>query len=291
MRGKLLTGTTVVMTALLSAVASVPATAASLSLRRQTVVPASRSLFFHLPASNGFEALVATVGDHHVLIQFLSQPDYVSYLAPATISQDQIGAQIGELGEIEMQFRPSGPAKKSSEPQGQCRGRRPLVEKGAFVGRFRFRGERGFTAVDTSRVEGLREEAFREVCKGGGRNGFAEEGPVKPDLIARTGRGNRAISVEVFTGSERLSTEATVHEKDAGLVIERTVVAGGEASLYSPQGDGSALISPPSPFSGEVGYRPKSLGGDPWDGTLSAPFPGLGVVRLAGKQFSVSPSS
>jgi hypothetical protein len=290
-RGRLLTGTTVVMAALLLAVVLVPATAASPSLRRETVIPASRSLFFHLPASDGFEALVATVGDRHVLIQFLSQPDYVSYLAPATISQDQIDAQIGELGEIEMQFRPSGPAKKSSEPQGQCRGRRSLVEKGAFVGRFRFRGERGFTAVDTSRVEGLREEAFREVCKGGGRSGFAEEGPIKPDLIARTGRGNRAVSVEVFIGSERLSTEATVREKDPGLVVERTVIVGGEASLYSPQGDGSGLISPPSPFSGEVDYRPASLGGNPWVGTLSAPFPGIGVVRLAGKRFSVSSSS
>jgi hypothetical protein len=288
-RGRLLTGTTVAIAVLV--VMSVSAAHGSPLLRRQTVIPASRTSFFQLRARSGFEVQVATVGDHHVLLQFVSQPDYVSYLAPARIGGGQIDAKIGGLGEIEMRFKPSGPAKRSSEPQGQCRGRRPLIEKGVFVGRFRFRGERGFTAVDTSRVEGLREESFREVCRGGGRNGFAEQGPLKADPTARTGGGNRTVSVEVFTGSERLVTEATVRERVAGLLIERTVIVGGEGSRYSPQSDGSALISPPSPFSGEVDYRPPSLGGDPWDGTLSASFPGVGVVRLAGKQFSVSRSS
>lgn len=96
------------------------------------------------------------------------------------------------------------------------------------------------------------------------------------------------VLVDIFSDSERMLTEASVYERHSRLSIERTIIVGGDADLYAAQSDGSAVIAPPAPFSGDVDYRPVTLGGSPWDGSLSALFPGIGVIRLAGSQYSVS---
>jgi hypothetical protein len=280
-------GTAIAIAILLAAISSSPALASPQGRSGRTVIPGYRYSSFHLRGTNGYELDVSTVGADHLAVELFSGPNYVSYLTPAKIGHDRVEAKIGGLGRIMMEFKPSGPPQKSTEPQGECRGRRPLGQYGVFKGWFGFRGERGFTAVKANRVEGYREESFREVCKGGGRNGYAEEPPLEPDLAARASRGDRAVSVEIFLKPEELSTHAAIRERRGRLEIERMIGIAGERGLYLPQSDGSALITPPAPFTGEAEYRPEALAGAPWTGTLSAPFPGLGVVRLAGNRFEV----
>jgi len=256
--------------------------------RRQTVIPPSRYTSFVLRGTNGFQVFVSTAGSSHVAVELFSGSDYVSYLAPASISHDRVEARIGSLGRIAMRYEPSGSWRPSTEPQGQCRGRIPRLQNGVFLGHFNFRGERGFTTAGTTRVRAFRRESFREVCKGGGRNGFGEQPPLKPNVIATATLGGRAVSVELFLKPEELSTHASVREKRGSLLIERTIGIAGEDSRYAEQSDGSVLVTPPPPFRGEADYRPGASGGRVWTGTLAAPFPGLGVVPLAGGDFSVS---
>ncbi len=288
MKARRIIGMAVAIGALLIAVLASPALASPQARPRHTVIPAERYSSFQLRGTNGYEIYVSTIGSARLAVELFSRADYARYLTPAKLGGGRIEAKIGNIGQIAMQFKPSGPPQISTEPQGQCRGRRPLGQHGVFTGRFTFRGERGFTVARASRVDGYREESFREVCKGGGRNGYHEGAPLQPDLTARAIQGNRAISVEVFLRPEELSTQANIREARGRLQIERSIAIAGDGSLYSPQSDGSALITPPPPFTGEALYQPEALGGDPWTGTLTAPFPGLGAVRLAGSGFAVS---
>lgn len=274
-----------IVVVLASATAS-PGFGASSIRRRQTVIPPSRYTSFALRGTDGFQVFVSTAGSSHVAVELFRGPDYLSYVAPATIGNDRVEAKIGRLGRIAMRYEPSGPWRPSTEPQGHCRGRVPRVQNGMFIGHFNFRGERGFTTAGATRVRAFREESFREVCKGGGRNGFAEQPPLKPSVVATATHGDRTVSVELFLKPEELSTHANVRERRGSMLIERTIGIAGEGSRYAEQGDGSVIVTPPPPFRGEADYAP----GTSWTGTLAAPFPGLGVIPLAGGDFGVSQS-
>lgn len=278
--------TTVVLSAVLTplAGATAPPTHAEPG---HTVIPPYRGLSFHLRSTHGYEVAVRTAGSDRLVIEASSRGTYLEYTVPAHNSDNRIEAKIANLGAIAMRFDPSGPLERSTEPQGECKGRRERFQRGAFHGRFRFRGERGFTTVRASRASGSFSHSFREVCAGknAGRNDNPE---LQPTLIARSNAGGRSLAVEVFLGEESASFHAIVVEKRSGLRVERTLIQGAGPNSYLPEPDGAATLIPPLPFTGTVKYQPPSIGGEAWSGSLSASFPGLGPIALAGHGFRVT---
>lgn len=234
---------------------------------------------FSVPGSHGYRVDVsAAAGYLHVLVG--GRAAYIEYVTRAQGRGGVIAGDIGKLGKIAMRFLPSGPPRRSDEPNG-CHGHRPTVQSGHFVGRFWFRGEGGYVSAYARRAVGYYEHGFRGLCQGdGGR-------PLRPNLSARAKSGSRSISVAIFLREDEAATHAEVVEHVGGLHIWREVGLAGPPTTSSVESDGSILISPPPPFSGSVRYSPLSPGAS-WTGDLSADFPGLGSLALAGPRFRVS---
>jgi hypothetical protein len=235
---------------------------------------------FTIPGSHGYEVSVSAAPGYLTVFVDGRSSDVEYLVRTRDRSQGMLEGDIGEFGKIAMRFVPSESPRRSDEPNG-CHGHRPVVQKGHFVGRFWFRGEDGYTSVSVRRAVGYYEHGFRGLCQG------PVGEPLRPNLTARAATRSRSISVAVYFREYEVSTDAEVVEHVEGIRIWRFVGLAGPLSASSFEPDGSIFISPPSPFSGSAEYTPGSSGGS-WVGNLSADFPGIGPLGLAGPRFKVS---
>jgi len=190
-----------------------------------------------------------------------------------------------------MSWRPSGKPEVSREPQGDCEGRKALVQQGVFVGNFSFRGEQNYTQAKVKRVEGRTIQTFREVCKGTDAGPQPAALPEEILTADNLGSGGRSIGFQAWSktewGSRLEGFEAVLIEQRRNLEIRRTTFAGGEPVAGQFRFDNhaqTALVAPPSPFHGSAELANSSS--VPWTGDLSASFIGVGQVPLAGPGFN-----
>lgn len=231
---------------------------------------------FSLAGSNGYSFFVSAGGHHAVEVLVSKRGTFIEYDSSATVKGDLVEATIGQLGEIKMKFVPSGLPTRSGEPNG-CRGPRPTVQKGHVIGTFQFRGERGYTSASTNRARAFSERGFTGICQGGGH-------PEVPNLVARSTSRTRSTSIAEYFREYEVATHAEIAERVGSLKIFRTIGFAAPLSAASIEPDGSIKFSPPAPFAGSVLYTARPSGGG-WTGDLSAIFPGLGRVSLAGPRF------
>lgn len=241
--------------------------------------PSGPSWSFSIPGSRGYDISVSAASGHLDVFVHGHASD-TEYLFRGHDRGGDLEGDIGTLGTVAMRFVPSERPRSSEEPNG-CHGHRPTVQRGHFVGRFRFRGEAGYTSASVQRAVGYYEHGFRGLCQGGG------EEPLRPNLTARASSRSRSTSVAVYFREYEVSTEVEVVEHVGALRISRFVGLAAPVSAAAVEPDGSIVISPPSPFSGSVRYSPESSNA-PWIGDLSADFPGIGSLALAGPRFKVS---
>lgn len=265
--------------------AAVPSALAS---EGYTVNPPQRFYSFITSGSNSYIFSVATLGHRWLEVLAIGPDGAVSYIAPARIHADRMQATIGSLGTLSMRFLPVGKARRSTEPQGDCRGRRALVQKGVFVGHFVLAGENGFTSASVGRIRGLHVRSFREVCKGADA-GDRPKFPREDSIEAVADKGSQSVDILVSKPARRdepVTFVADVHEATQKLWIVRSVFGSAERNVLSQEPDGSFVFGPPAPLSGAAEFRPVGSGrSGEWIGSLSAQFPGLGPVSLAGADF------
>lgn len=274
-------GLSTLMTLGNNAGASVPAGG---SRPRHTIFPARRWQSFHVHASNGYTIFVRSLGPNRVSIDAASREADVNYVAPARVTAESISASVPHLGRIAMHFHSVGSAKPSREPQGDCRGRRSVIQKGIFVGSFYWHAERGYTSARTSRSAGYEVHSFREVCKGEGA-GAGNEGLVRPLLVAHSRTVHRVIEFQAYSlGPEESSFSLLVKETHPKLEVSRSLFGIGGAIESDPSG--TIRITPDSPFRGAAKFQPIHDGVGSWTGALTAVLPGRDPVYLAGHSFA-----
>jgi hypothetical protein len=258
---------------------------------------------FAIPASHGYRLVVVANaaphrhGDGEVIVAAMRKGAEAAYFAPALVVSDpsrtpgaefgvatSVRANLGELGTISLDFKPSGGKKRFPS---RCGDAAPSYATGSYEGSFKFRGEEGFTKATTARTR------FR------------------PDLIAdlfcpdRTtselrGSGLPGVGLRVRSNTERLefravqnrrggpaNLQASVEEERESIVIDRTVEQREPSSVFSYDPMlRSAAISPHSPFSGHAVFHRRTM--RPWTGNLEVDFPGRSNVPLVGPDFHAS---
>lgn len=255
------------------------------------VIPARRSTEFHVVGTNGYSVFVFA-GGGRVSLSAANENGSATYSTRGVTSPTRIEASFGDLGSVAVRFKPSGSSRRQ-RPEKGCHGRRENVQRGVFLGKIVFEGEQSYTTLDASRATGSEVVAFKQVCH------FEEEEetqePYESTVLTASSKSASAglFAFKFVPKAHRAACicllNASVVESRPHLEIIRAASArlGSKAftATKSDEAPAVATIAPPAPFSGSASYE-KPKGSPPtWTGSLSAAFPGLGVVPLTGSDW------
>jgi len=271
-----------------------------------------------LPASNGYSVSIETEGHRKVILTARRGSGVAFYRARGRVSRHRIEADFGELGRVSLRFRgerrpltgpyPPGLAallKELDLPRRKCHGRKPAREVGEFRGVVEFEGENGFTRVRTRRARGEMKRFYTRVCERSPGSAGKRLGKPSKNLDLRASilyasdlSPRRKVSFEAFgvrfegplkaLGGFYVTGATVVERKEEMLVIRKAVEIADEGLQVSPppKSPATANVTLPRPFEGSADYRKERGAPATWEGSLSARLPGVGLVPLAGEEFS-----
>jgi hypothetical protein len=249
---------------------------------------------FVVKGSNGYRIAVIALfrpgygESSDVVIQAFRKGRRTFYLAPGTVTDKKVEADLGPLGEIDVTFQPAG---KTGAVNPSCAPEHEVsYEKGAYVGTIDFRGEEGYTRVKTDRARFL--YAFADI---GCPYTVLEEvfGADLPGarLRARARFESGGLELQASQGrpGQRVRVEAAIEEKRGRISIGREVTFTASAASFHFAPDlRTAVLDPPAPFSGAGFFRRGAEPTGRWTGDLRVDFPGHSNVSLTGDRFRTS---
>ncbi len=279
------------------------ALALALTLLAIAVAPASASaagpthlLSFQLRGSHGyrltFNAYKATTTLNTTRAKRgAKRGSFSTYLARRAPGRALIGASFGHLGRISMHFHPAGPSTQT-KPLSGCRGADHFtIQRGFFLGDLRFRGEGGYTSVNTHRAPGKSVTPATLDCSGAIIP--ARANPVHAEhsrgIVFEAGfRQGLLYQRLVATGEagQPSSFFAYLQRTEGALAIERgAIVSASSHALQTNNALSVARLSPPAPFTGTGFLTRKPSGARLWGGDLAVSFPGEPDVGFTGPLF------
>lgn len=219
-----------------------------------------------------------------------------AYVARGTVTPGRIQASFGDLGRLEMRFRPSG-RTSLSKPLHHCHGASLYRSRlGVFAGSFRFKGENGYISVHAHRAKGAIRDSLSPHCGRQGARG-SEQGAarasgdgfqsIEPESLAASWRhGVGAVSFAAIGFGKGLLYLTFAEQSEGALAkIRFAFTSGPSKALSINDALTQARVSPPAPFEGTGTYRAAPDGTTTWTGVLSVNFPGAGHFPLTGPQF------
>jgi len=250
---------------------------------------------FRLKGTNGFSILVLAFSKPHykngeVIVWAGNKRNAsVFYLASATVTATTIDANLGAVGELSLEFEPSGPPERVD---ASCeRGGSVPFEPGTWVGTIDFRGEEGFTRVRRGRSKAIVNPFVNAGCGVIGIGETAGSDVPGARLVARSAGKKRSIFLQANQNhhAARVYVETSIEERSRGLIVSREVL-----DRFSPRAFDfssplrTATLAPSPPFSGQATFRRKANPTNLWTGNLSVDFPGRADVSLAGRRFKAA---
>jgi hypothetical protein len=279
----------------------------------------------NLHGTNGYKLKVTLDNRHRLGLQAIDT-DFahrtittVAYGLPVhqRRGSDDIKAQIGSLGRIDMRFVAER-TKKAKPGSTPCAGGELTTEVGHYVGSISFHGDGGYTRAQAHRVAGSIETESVGKCPPPKRVKAMEKeeaetvGKVEEEEQAKRNeeeglrqveakaRGGKVVftaaRIEAAVGGRKGSSAnfVAVGQRERGPMREVSLVGLTAAKgstfqvpdLQNPTAE--AIVSPPSPFSGSATFRAESPQPDNWAGDLNVELPGFGTVPLTGSGVKAS---
>jgi hypothetical protein len=287
---------------------AVPAGASAAKPRRVRQKP-SVSTDLRMRGTHGFRVDLSTVDEGGVFLSATrgAETASVNYFSLKRHLRNAFDAgllnvKVAHLGHFRGRFVPTSTRKERLEPG--CKGVRPTVEKGFFVGSFDFRGERGYTAVHSHRIRGTVTRRPGGVCTYPGRLWHVSPHQARVErerrrnefhLVAADEKANVLFQArrEEATKDEPPQTtfEASVNGKRVGdfhvsyFAADFGFDAEPETTFQVPNlGEplAEATLAPSAPFSGSATFHLEDPKSASWTGDLGVELPGLGKVPLTG---------
>ncbi|HZJ10136.1 MAG TPA: hypothetical protein VFD39_10605 [Trueperaceae bacterium] len=250
---------------------------------------------FKVRASNGY--LVQVGGSARRVTLTASGPaGTATYSVPGKISGREISANFGKRGRVDVSFRPSRRMRLETAPN-RCKGKPRVTRWGVFVGTIRFKGERGYTRVRTTRAAGRTQATPRWKCK---RRRGSTGGRKPPKLPSQPdGQSEDAVVLEI--SNRRTGVEAGIIDltpkQDGGFTL---VIVGAEERrkrmqisrfafelaqrhvLSVDDALTTATVAPSAVLLGTGTFQRNPGGPVTGSGSLAAALPGMARVPLIG---------
>jgi hypothetical protein len=239
---------------------------------------------FRFSASNGYTFDVVAVPPRagrsgYLLIFVYARGKGVRYVAPATVTETSMQSDLGDLGEISVNFHRTNQA--TSVPCGKEKIR---FDSGRYEGRISFLGEEGYTSVEATSVPGSIDYLL---------SGFCGEGVIESVV---GGSPNRAPGAALYVRNPGLGPElsvrkrrpgaaalisASMSEYSNGISIQRYTSQWTPAAAFRyDRRLRTATLRPPAPFAGSARFDRGKKAGQRWSGDLTVDMPGRSGVPL-----------
>jgi hypothetical protein len=222
-----------------------------------------------------------------------------------------VRAGFGRVGSIALRFRPAGKPRLGRRPKG-CRGPRPRLEHGSFVGAISLAGEGGYFHVSAHVAGGTLERSFRLVChvrrarptlptetlrdalQAPRELALGAFGTSDANLLAGGQEGGREVLVRAAhsaVGGAGAELSALAFEYQGKMLISRvawvpSAPAGTLLTTLPGEHPATATVKSAGPFSGEAEYVGASRLSHEWTGDLAVHFPGLVQPLTGPKMYS-----
>jgi hypothetical protein len=240
-------------------------------------------------ASNGYSILFE-VNRGKASLTARSDEGTVIYSGKGSLVNGRIHFGLGKLGRINARFKPNGSVDRLRPPKS-CKGREQVVRGGAFVGSIKFRGESGYTRLNTHRVHGSMASPRSWKCLAPPPGSRSENAASLPAVLGAFTPHRRVVFIAIG-GSELLPMRffiAGTSERYGALRINRSaLVEGNSVSFDVLDGLSSATVSSPEPFAGTASFKRNADGSTDWFGTLSVALPGIESTALTGPTFTAN---
>ncbi len=271
------------------------------------VVPGEAVTYAQLRGTHGFQVGFAENDGRHLEVAVTGHHSTTIYwIRGGAYRAGRVAGSFGRRGAFHLHFVAAGGPRPDPVPHW-CVGKAGTRQRGYLVGRFRFRGERGYTRVRGHRVPAVRESWPRFRCRFGTGAGAGRANPRRASFDARVrGGGGRharparrslSFAAVVFRrrarpAGRRVRFTATTSERRGAIGVRREVkVVAPEATVAFPGGPKlpeAMTVDPPAPFSGGGAFARTPESTFTWTGDLAVSFPGLGQVRLTGPRFATA---
>lgn len=209
----------------------------------------------------------------------------VIYSGKTSLVGGRVRFSLGKLGAVNIRFEPDGSVERLRPPKS-CHGREQEVRSGTFVGSIRFRGERGYTKLNSHRAHGAMAELRSWKCPDASDR-HPQNAAGFPVLAAYT-PGDRSVFAAIG-GSPQLPIRffvAGTLEQVGALRIQRSILTEGTRTSFEASDDlGSATVAPPKPFFGTASFVREADGTTEWSGALGVALPGAPNIALTGPAF------
>ena len=249
-------------------------------------------LGFELRSSNSYTIEVTVLhivgAPAYANILVSGQSGFVSYIAPASATEDSFEADLGALGHIAVTFH----ATEGSRLQGSCVKNQSIrVASGYYEGTIDFHGEEGYTNVEASQAKADSSLLLSVICPAG--KSESGRGPGLPGAEVRVRGKNpaRTPSLTVVENDPRapVQLEAHTYEQRHEIAIKRTIRMKAPRTSFDYDSKlRTATLQPPSPFSGTARFRRIGRRKSRWSGDLTVDLPGQSGVRLTGRHLRES---
>ena len=248
--------------------------------------PEPLPLGFEVPATNGFRATVIAgsnpkVGRSGAVVTLYRKGTQATYATSAEVSEAEIRANFGSLGEIDVHAVPTG---GTVTEWSKCARKSVTFGAGRWEGTIRFRGERGFAAVDASSAKAVVRPFLKFLCFDETSEGI---GGHSPGALLKVGRRDGSEEIELtvrknkHVGPTRI--DAAVAERRGAVGIVRTVSTVDASNAFDFEiPPGHATVAPAGPFSGSLDFARSGGSRAKVTGNLAVDLPGRADVPVLG---------
>jgi hypothetical protein len=250
---------------------------------------------FVLHGSHGFSIYATAYANRNggtIEIFVGRRRESVNYRAPAIVTPEELSADLGTLGRIDVVRHPSG---RKREVHPKCLGGSETYEPATYEGIIEFDGEEGYTRAHEVNVPQIPAWLVFTRHAGSCSGGYGESsGPGEHGARLRgvSYEGGRNLSFQVNKNGRHTKAlyEAQLAERRNGVRILRKLSGTAPANAFRfDSALRSATLSLPTPFSGSASLtRSRDSFSPLWSGDLKLDFPGRSDLPLAGTGVHVS---